>query len=144
MQRSFIDYTNLLKETIVFYMNNPRGINPLSGLYTYYDARTGHKCAVGRCVKFDELHGLADTMDGLIDSLGENGVDKLFQDQYKGFNPYFWCCIQNFHDSAKYWSGNSLTEEGIKNVLAIERAIEEYCDWGEENAFLTLFGNVLQ
>jgi hypothetical protein len=57
--------------------------------------------------------------DGAEDTIELLGGDTCHKLEYRGYTPYFWAQLQEFHDSERYWNGSELSKEG-------KELIEEY------------------
>ena len=117
---SVLTYSDVLKETVKFYSENPtqRAIN---GSLCVYRADDGRMCAVGRCLEPSAYDPKWEDQAAstIIDHLGMEG----FKEEYRHLNdPRFWTSLQLFHDSYRYWDNEGLTEKGKKFVKELEDA----------------------
>lgn len=119
----------IIEETANYYTSENRGIVQnqsetevnLSNLGTpefcQYYTPDGKMCGVGRCMinpqRVEERFH-----DAMVCAMGDT-LDDHLKPEYRGHFIEFWEAIQNFHDTAKFWNENGLTEEGLtrKNYL---------------------------
>lgn len=118
MERTEQDYQNLLDETVNYYKED------LSRRATYFDGilvessclyktSEGRMCAVGRCLDQDVMDYEKYNEETSADSLIEELTDKVFREEYQGFDSYFWQDLQNLHDVDGYWNKDQLSDKGV-------------------------------
>ena len=106
----------ILKETIDFYLTDPKRRATCSNGTCSYLTDDGRKCAVGRCLK---PGGLADLR---LDCGEENPSvfsfakhpDNYLLPQYCGYSIYFWSKLQRLHDS---WPFKTTPSEILQNAI---------------------------
>lgn len=87
----------IIDETVEFYENNPRSLNPNpkgEADRCLYNGPNGEACAFARCVA-DEYREKLEEGKGSYYHLELFG-DKLFKEQYKGKSERFLGCYSNF------------------------------------------------
>jgi len=99
MIRTKKDYYNLLEETVNYYKEDPsrRGYDSIT-LECVYKTKGGNMCAVGRCMEESILNKVGDSTDN-VNILFAEYKNKMFKDQYQGFDLKFWELLQKLHDS---------------------------------------------
>lgn len=111
----------VLTSAYLFYSADPsrRGVDGHGGCF--YLAPNGNKCAVGRCMKKNEIGPhLAGDVVSLIEERDDEGIakplDSLLTKSHQGLPAPFWHALQVWHDNDMRWYPNanhrSLTEGG--------------------------------
>lgn len=117
MKRTEQDYQNVLDETVNFYKEDlsrratffDKIIEETSCLYKTPD---GRMCAVGRCLNQDVMNYEKYNQETSVDSLIEDLTDKVFREEYQGFDTNFWQDLQNLHDLDNNWNKDQLSDRG--------------------------------
>ena len=106
----------ILLETINFYNLSNRGYDR-EGDSCEYLSKSGHKCAVGRCMN-EETLARKDISGAPIFFFEDyhGNIDHIFQDRYKGCRFIFWDYLQALHDNESNWNATGLSDMGKKKV----------------------------
>lgn len=150
-----ITYSDLLKETVEYYSEDPEGRRGMNGGMCSYKTEDGKMCAVGRCIihpelfqeagagDFDNLlqyipdYDFEDLAEKDIENLGddhEGNISKILKPEYKHLTDLqFWSTLQSLHDYCNFWNKKGLTEEGIIEVKKLEKYCKELDEQFIEN-----------
>lgn len=112
---------DLLNETVSYYSEdiNKRAIK--DNFCYYYQADTGHKCAIGRHINYqDYLNNKLD--EGF--TVKEYYIFALLPEHIRRLNEDFLYEVQRLHDGEDYWDVNGLSDKGKYKVLCITNS---YC-----------------
>ena len=123
-------HVELLKETIEYYENNPRGLDEETGRCSYR-TKDGSMCAVGRCIAdFDLLYEVANDFDAIQSLNAFVDLDKVLKPEYHNIHLDFWKILQTLHDNEKNWEflikGNRLSKVGRTYVMDIRKKAIEF------------------
>lgn len=135
----------IVKEVTDFYSAHPELRGLTSDGKCVYQTEDGRKCAVGRYLLSSVIFmgPLADTPENKINSGGGSvgylkgpdessfevspTLDSRLRKKYRGHTPIFWSDLQQFHDTADYWSegAGGLTEDGHEYVATLLKRYAE-------------------
>ena len=106
----------ILKETIDFYLTDPKRRASLPSRACSYLTDDGRKCAVGRCLKSGGLADLrldCDEENPSVFSFAKH-PDNYLLPQYCGYSIHFWSKLQRLHDS---WPFKTTPSEILQNAI---------------------------
>lgn len=105
----------LLKETIEYYNSNNRATVNIKNC-TYYDSKTGNKCAIGRLMLNPKKYESTYTS---VTNLLEYYPNLLKEYPFNTFSILFLNWLQCLHDKSEYWNANGITQSGLGAVQYI-------------------------
>ena len=120
----------IIKETAEFYNLTNRGYYYGSGSCLYLTPE-GTMCAVGRCIKEDEIKSFDCRFDtgvsGVEIALEKNNetLDQYLKPEYQGHSVNFWDDLQKLHDTSSNWDATGLT---LKGEQVYEFLLKKYED----------------
>lgn len=116
--------TEIIEETKNFYKKENRGFDS-SIPSCEYKTPDNCRCAVGRCIKDDEIDEVQMNMNGsaLVPDLFNIYIKDKFKDEYQGHGYQFWCDLQEFHDQAVNWNTDGVSDQGM---IVYNKLLEKY------------------
>lgn len=103
----------IIEETALAY-TDPKNRAVFAGGLCRYKTPDGRKCAVGRC-----MLNPSEAMVGTVGTLRNEFALKLddeLKEEYRGHSLVFWADLQNFHDRARNFSDNGISDIGNDNL----------------------------
>jgi hypothetical protein len=109
----------IIDETVEFYENNSRSLNPTPKDAEYgclYNGPNGEVCAFARCVLPEYRDKLEEGKNAYRHLVEKGYGDDMLMEQYRGHCYVFWNNLQNLHDSNEFWENRKLSPAGIEYV----------------------------
>ena len=110
----------IIKETAEFYTSKNRGYDKNTG-GCVYRTEDNEKCALGRCISFDQIISFASKyVSSIMDIKDEfaegETLDQYLKPEYRGHKLGFWADIQTLHDEECNWTKEGISESGQEYV----------------------------
>lgn len=108
----------IVKETALFYNSKNRSFSAEDYVCCYTDANSNH-CAVGRCMIAEKRPSINSgrNTDTLSKLLGEDDIDSILEEKYRGHEFEFWLNLQRLHDDEFHWTEDGINDKGKQFVL---------------------------
>lgn len=109
----------IIEETVNHYSEDTSR-RAFNGSGCEYLMEDGRNCAVGRYFTEDGLFNFGDCI-----TCFDYDMIPYLKEEYRIDDYYFWCNLQELHDTTKFWDKNGLTEEGRTKVKELKLLYKE-------------------
>jgi hypothetical protein len=112
-----------------YYVKDPSKRAANGSICSYYQERTGNKCAVGMCMLDDDTaihyqntctYSNVCGIETALEIEGQSKFDDILKERYRGHDLHFWLKVQQLHDNSGFWSAHGLSDAGVDELALLK------------------------